>query len=168
MPSRSSSADSYDVANNAALKGGEVVSFWVTAHTTYYVVVDGFNQDISGTFQLVLNLASGKACSDPIPVPLWPGSPMTLHGDSTHGGISTFGSCGGVGGNDVVYKVMRQEAGAARCYFVLHRFRRVLYADRRVEAESLRARCHASGDERWSSLPRRPARQPTSGPIPAT
>ena len=106
-------ADSYDVANNQPLDGGEVISFKVTAGQVVYLFVDGFNANDSGNFQLTLDLSTGVDCNDPIPIPLEPGAPMSVLGSTVGAGSTAGGSCSGSSANnpDVVYRITRPNNG---------------------------------------------------------
>lgn len=100
-------ADSHDPQNLQVLKGGEVVSFRALAGTTYYLFVDGPASADAGAFQLVIDLSGGDLCSDPIPIPLEPGTPMRLLGTTVGATDNTAGMCGGSGEPDVVYQITR-------------------------------------------------------------
>jgi cysteine-rich repeat protein len=104
-------ADSYDPQNMSVLNGGEVLSFRVTAGQTFYLFVDGVFSGDKGGFQLVLNLASGTDCNDPVPIPLVPGTPMTVLGSNTGIMPGTQGSCGGGPGGQVVYRITHANNG---------------------------------------------------------
>ncbi len=105
-------ADSQDPNNIGSLQGGEVVSFYAIANTTYYLFVDG--RSTQGAFQLTIDLSSGANCNDPVPLSIWPGSGMTLLGTNVGAGADTTSqNCGGIG-QDVVYQVDRQGVGALK------------------------------------------------------
>jgi cysteine-rich repeat protein len=127
-------ADSQDPNNIGSLQGGEVVSFYATANTTYYLFVDG--RSTAGTFQLTIDLSLGNGCADPVPLPIWPGSGMTILGTNYNAGNDTQGNCGmgngmaGSTGEDVVYQVSRQGAGPLTFTTIVANtnFNTVLYA----------------------------------------
>jgi hypothetical protein len=91
--------------------GGEVVSFPVTSGEVIYLVVDSIALASQGAYSLGIDLSAGTNCTDPIPLPVWSGSPQTVLGFTNNQTQSTGGSCGGGGmGNgasDVVYRVER-------------------------------------------------------------
>lgn len=103
-------ADSYDVATNQALPGGEVVSLKVQQGQKYYVFVDGFGGNDAGDYQITIDLSLGN-CIDPVPIPLEPGAPMTLLGSNASLLSLAQGSCGGAPGGEVVYRITRPDAG---------------------------------------------------------
>jgi cysteine-rich repeat protein len=103
-------ADSRDPSGQATLTGGEVVSVRVKAGDLYYVFVDGPTAGDMGSYQLVIDLARGLDCSDPVPIPLDPGTPMTLLGSTTNIPPGMAGTCGGTAGGQVVYKVTRPDS----------------------------------------------------------
>jgi hypothetical protein len=108
-------ADSHDPQNVQILNGGEVVSFKAQAGMTYYLFVDGPAAASSGTFQLVIDLSGGDLCSDPIPIPLEPGSPMRLLGSTVGATNNTTSSCGG-NGPEVVYQITRPNSAPVTAY----------------------------------------------------
>jgi cysteine-rich repeat protein len=91
--------------------GGDVLSFPVTAGQTVYLVVDSPSLAAQGAYALGIDLSLGSNCTDPIPLPVWSGSPQTVLGFTNNQTMSGGGSCGGGGmGNgasDVVYRVER-------------------------------------------------------------
>jgi hypothetical protein len=101
--------DSYDVPTNTGLNGGEVVSFHVHAGNTYYIVVDAFNPGTTGSYTLMLDLATGNTCADPVPITIEPGAPQTVLGTNSNVAPATQGSCGGGAAGEVVYRVTRPD-----------------------------------------------------------
>jgi hypothetical protein len=97
--------DSKGTAGNTPLLGGEVISFPVKQGDVWFVFVDAGSAADSGSYQLTVDLATGADCSDPVPIPLAPGSPMTLLGNNLGTPNNTQGSCGGGPGNEVVYTI---------------------------------------------------------------
>jgi cysteine-rich repeat protein len=100
-------ADSYIQQSNTVLNGGEVVSFYATPGTTYYLFVDGYAAADVGAYELVFDLSSGT-CGDPLPIQLAAGTPMKLLGrnnDIDVGQFATSGTCGGQPGREVVHEV---------------------------------------------------------------
>ncbi|MBK6516494.1 MAG: DUF4215 domain-containing protein [Polyangiaceae bacterium] len=88
--------------------GGEVIGFRVQPNTTFYLVVDGYQMDDLGAFQLELDLSAGDACGDPVPVTVEGDAPIDLYGDTS--GLASNGGSGALcgfagGGPDVVYQV---------------------------------------------------------------
>jgi cysteine-rich repeat protein len=91
--------------------GGEVISLRVQDGQTLFVFVDGFAAE--GSYELVLDLSTGESCVDPIPITVYEGSAMTFFG-STNAAIDNdaqSASCGGGSADDVVYRVVRPQAG---------------------------------------------------------
>ena len=91
--------------------GGEVVSFPVSSGDVIYLVVDSVSLAEQGAYSLGIDLSAGTNCSDPIPLPVWSGSPQTVLGFTNGQTQSTSGSCGGggmgSGASDVVYRIER-------------------------------------------------------------
>ncbi len=102
-------ADSY-IPPNLPLNGGEVISLEVTANSIHYVLVDGYDADQSGMFQLRVDFSAGT-CADPVPVTIYPGTPMKMYGDTTGNGSDSMASCGGSAAPDVPYLVQRSTGG---------------------------------------------------------
>jgi cysteine-rich repeat protein len=95
---------------NATPNGAEVISFAVTAGSTYTIVVDGWN-GATGDFELVLDLSAGT-CADPVPFPLWSGgSSLSALGTTVGKPNNTSSSCGGAGGSDVIYQITPMYSG---------------------------------------------------------
>ncbi len=97
--------DSKATSGNTPLLGGEVISFPVQQGQTYFVFVDAHDAAAGGAYQINFDLSTGADCTDPVPIPLAPGSPMTLLGNNLGTGNNTQGSCGGGPGNEVVYAI---------------------------------------------------------------
>jgi cysteine-rich repeat protein len=104
-------ADSYDDANNVALDGGEVVSLRVQQGQKYYVFVDGFASSDVGDYQMTVDLSTGTDCNDPVPIPLEPGTAMTVLGNNNNTLPTAQGSCGGGPGGQIVYRIVRPDNG---------------------------------------------------------
>ncbi|MBL8739948.1 MAG: hypothetical protein JNK04_02605, partial [Myxococcales bacterium] len=85
--------------------------FPVTAGEVVYLVVDSPSLAAQGSYTLGLDLSVGTNCMDPIPLPVWSGSPQTVLGFTNNQTQSTGGSCGGgttgTGASDVVYRIER-------------------------------------------------------------
>ena len=94
--------------------GGEVVSFPVLQGDVVYLVVDSIAPASQGAFSLTIDLSAGFSCNDPVPLPVWSGSPQTVLGFTNGQSQSTGGSCGGggtgSGSTDVVYRIERATA----------------------------------------------------------
>jgi len=105
-------ADSVDPMGVQTLFGGEVLSFQVSAGTTYYVYVDGATAATGGAYSLGLDLSTGVGCNDPVPLPLEAGSPMRVLGSTLGLQPSSSGTCGGNPGGEVVYSLTRGGGGA--------------------------------------------------------
>ncbi|MFO0757373.1 MAG: myxococcus cysteine-rich repeat containing protein [Byssovorax sp.] len=108
-------ANSYDVATDLPLNGGEVISFKVKAAQVIYLFVDGFKDADSGDFELVLDLSTGISCDDPVPIPIAAGAPMTLLGTTEGAGLdATAAGCAASSANcpDVVYQITRPTNGS--------------------------------------------------------
>jgi len=98
--------------NDAGAGAGEVVSNWVSAGSTLFIVVDGADL-ASGNYELHLDLSRGGGCPDPALVTVEGSAPVVLSGStaSLSTDSSAFG-CGGAGnGNDSVYQVTFKDAG---------------------------------------------------------
>jgi cysteine-rich repeat protein len=123
-------ADSHDPQNLQVLNGGEVVSFPAQAGTTYYLFVDGPTNADAGAFQIVIDLSGGDLCSDPIPIPLEPGTPMRLLGSTVGMGDETGGLCAGAGSPEVVYEITRSNTAPVSAYLdpAFTDYNSVLYA----------------------------------------
>jgi cysteine-rich repeat protein len=90
--------------------GGEVISLPVQDGQTLFVFVDGFAAE--GSYELVLDLSTGDSCADPIPITVYEGSGMIFFGNTNNAGNDAqSASCGGASAEDVVYRVVRPEAG---------------------------------------------------------
>lgn len=93
--------------------GGEVLSVPVTQGQTLYLVIGGTDVAAEGDFRVVLDISAGSTCNDPIPFPVFPGTPMLALGATTNQSLSTGGSCGGgssnSGASDVVYRIERRD-----------------------------------------------------------
>jgi cysteine-rich repeat protein len=122
--------DSYDPMTGQPLNGGEVLSFHAQANVTYYLFIDGPGNADAGGYTVNLNLATGKDCNDPVPIPLEAGTPMTLLGTNAGAVNDTGGSCGGGAGEDVVYAITRTSNGpiAVLASAALSNFNTSLYA----------------------------------------
>lgn len=100
-----------------ATGGGEVVSVPVQQGQTYYVVVDGAAGGAQGAFRLLLDLSTGEGqCDntppiDPVPLPIWPGGTTVALGTTTGKVNDAQGACGGGSAGDVVYRLVRRDAG---------------------------------------------------------
>ena len=103
--------------------GGELISFPVSQGAAIYLVVDSASSLAQGAYALTIDLSTGSTCQDPIPLPVWSGTPMTVLGDTTNQTQSTGGTCGGGGmGNgatDVVYRVDRRSSSVTSMSFGL-------------------------------------------------
>ena len=103
--------------------GGEVISFPINTNETVYITVDGATALDFGDFSLTLDLSEGRNCTDPIPLPIWSGSPMTVLGNTIDKSASGGGSCGGggvgSGSDDVVYRVDRRSASITNMTYSL-------------------------------------------------
>ncbi|HVY48197.1 MAG TPA: hypothetical protein VHB21_20050, partial [Minicystis sp.] len=120
--------DSQDPNGVEVLDGGEVVSLKVAAGETYYLVVDGKTAADAGDYQLVVDLASGRSCQDPVPIPLAHGTPQRILGSNANQPMNTQGSCGGVPGGDVVYKISTDAPGTLTVATSSLDYNAVLYA----------------------------------------
>lgn len=107
--------DSKDPFNVLTLNGGEVISIPVKSGQTFYVYVDSA-ANAAGKYQIQLDLSIGDDCTDPIPIPIEAGTPMTLLGTTSNANKTTNGSCGGLTGPDVVYQVTRTSPGPLTFY----------------------------------------------------
>ncbi len=105
-------ADSTSILSPTVAGGGEVVSFPVTAGDVIFLVIDSPALATQGQFSLTIDLSAGNTCGDPIPLPVWSGSPMTVLGFTNGQTQSGGGTCGGggpgSGADDVVYRVERE------------------------------------------------------------
>jgi cysteine-rich repeat protein len=134
-------ASTFLCADNSAMlsptpnDGGEVVSFPVSAGDVVYLVVDSVSLAEQGSYSLGIDLSVGSNCMDPIPLPVWPGSPQTMLGFTNGQTHSGGGSCGGGGmggASDVVYRVERRSNTITDMEFALPEalasFDSILYA----------------------------------------
>jgi cysteine-rich repeat protein len=97
--------DSKPTSGNTPLFGGEVISFPVTDGDTWFIYVDAGAAGDGGSYEVDIRFDENGTCTFPIPIPLAPGSPMTLLGTTNNSGNNTQGSCGGGPGNEVVYAI---------------------------------------------------------------
>lgn len=96
-------------------QGGDVISFPVAAGAPVFVFVDGFQAADAGDFQLSLDLSSGDACGDPVPIVVEGQADITLLGDTSilANDVASNFQCGGAGGGaDAVYAVSVAQGGA--------------------------------------------------------
>ena len=137
-------ADSKDPMNQVVLKGGEVVSFRVAAGQVSYLFVDGYTNAEAGTFQLVVNLAKGDTCADPIPITIEPGTPMTLLGSNESlSGLEEGPLCGGLAWSKALYKMTRATDGSLGLFLdpAGTNYNSVLYADSVCGANATELAC---------------------------
>ncbi|MFO0617656.1 MAG: DUF4215 domain-containing protein [Polyangiaceae bacterium] len=146
-------ADSYDAQTNQALDGGEIISLRVQAGTTYYVYVDSFGMNGAGNYSLDLDLSAGT-CADPIPIALESGVGMTFLGSTAGVQPSTQGSCGGLPGGEVVYRVAPMFSGNINVATdgMLTNFNSVLYARTSCGDAGSQAACSNQGGTAAESI----------------
>ncbi|MBL8743532.1 MAG: DUF4215 domain-containing protein [Myxococcales bacterium] len=98
--------------NDEGAGAGEVLSNWVPAGSTLYIVVDGAN-GASGDYELHLDLSRGGGCPDPAPITIEGSAPIVLSGSTASLTTDTqaFGCSGAGNGNDSAYQVTFKEAG---------------------------------------------------------
>ncbi|MBL8743575.1 MAG: hypothetical protein JNK04_20840, partial [Myxococcales bacterium] len=88
--------------------GGEVISFHVEAGVPVLVVVDGFEANEGGDFQLSLDLSDGDTCADPVPLVIEGDAPIVATGNTVGETSDGFAdsSCSLSGyGPDIIYAV---------------------------------------------------------------
>jgi cysteine-rich repeat protein len=147
-------ADSYDPSNASILFGGEVVSLPVQAGTTYYLFVDGYFAGDAGTYGLEIDLSNGRSCTDPVPITIEPGTPMTVLGTDSLAFPTTQGSCGGQPGDEVYYQITRTTSGSlgVDTDATYTNYNSVLYARTSCTTQSSEVACSNQGGNAMESL----------------
>jgi cysteine-rich repeat protein len=101
-------ADSSLIEGNQFAGGGEVVSIPVQDNQTVFLVVDGAFAGDEGNYALSVDVSAGTNCFDPIPFPIWAGTPMKALGSTNNQTATAQGECGGNSADDVVYELRRR------------------------------------------------------------
>lgn len=146
--------DSYDGVNNQSLNGGEVISFRVQAGNTYYVFADGWTAAANGSYTITMDLSGGRACDDPIPIVLDPGTPMTVLGSNAGNLPNVVGSCGGNPGDEVVYAISRSSVGTVDVATdpAFTNYNSVLYARTTCNSGATEVDCSNNGGTAMESI----------------
>jgi len=99
-------ADSYDPGGNGTQpSGGEVGSLFVNEGQSTNVIIEAWDQDAVGDFEVEVTLSRGR-CDEPIVLPIEPGSNegIVAWGFNAGQGNDGLGTCGG-NGEDVTYRL---------------------------------------------------------------